>query len=288
LKSRLKLYRILTPVYGIEKHDYYLRRKQVSSRKVGVMVESFRKEVREGVRLASELGLDGIQVYVTHGEMAPENLSKTGREEFLHFVRSQGLQISALCGDLGHGFVDANKNDELIQKTRLMLDLCRDLGTPILTTHIGVIPASNADPVWGVMAEALEEIGSYAEKVECVLATETGPEDSDLMVEFLSSLKTSAVLVNYDPANLVMNGFDQIQGVHNLKDYIVHTHAKDGIGREKGGPKEVPLGDGDVCFPEYLAALDAIGFKGFHTIEREVGQNPVEDIIKARDFLRSL
>ncbi|HNT34983.1 MAG TPA: sugar phosphate isomerase/epimerase family protein [bacterium] len=257
-------------------------------RKVGVIVESFRKQVREGIHLASQLKLDGIQVYVTHGEMAPENLSKSGREEFLAFVRSQGLELSALCGDLGHGFVDPNKNQELIEKTKKMVDLCLDLSTPILSTHIGVIPEGAQHPVWQVLTEALEEIGAYAENRDCVLATETGPESTELMARFLGSLKTSAIKVNYDPANLAMNEFDPVKGVRDLGQRIVHTHAKDGLGPKNGGPKEVPLGEGDVPFKDYLAALDSIGFDGFLTIEREVGDDPVADITKARDFLRSL
>jgi len=52
--------------------------------------------------------------------------------------------------------------------------------------------------------------------------------------------------------------------------------------------KEVPLGTGGVDFPAYLKALDDIGFKGFLTIEREVGDNPVADIQTAVNFLNGL
>ena len=49
---------------------------------------------------------------------------------------------------------------------------------------------------------------------------------------------------------------------------------------------ELPLGDGDVPFENYLKALNGIGFEGYLTIEREVGADPKADIIKAADFLR--
>lgn len=107
-----------------------------------------------------------------------------------------------------------------------------------------------------------------------------------------------------DPANLVMvTGDDPVEAVHTLKDYIVHTHAKDGImlckknpeviyglleDDNKGTPafKEVPLGTGSVDFPEYLKALNFIGFNGYLTIEREVGDDPGKDIKLAVDFLK--
>ena len=93
--------------------------------------------------------------------------------------------------------------------------------------------------------------------------------------------------------------------MHNLKKYIVHTHAKDGVKLGDNDPEvvygivhkdalvtdrsfeEVPLGKGSVPFKEYLAALEEIGYDGFLTIEREVGPDPVGDIRMAADFLRS-
>ena len=51
---------------------------------------------------------------------------------------------------------------------------------------------------------------------------------------------------------------------------------------------ELPLGEGDVDFPNYLKALEEIGFKGFLTIEREVGGDPARDIGAAVKFLEGL
>ena len=49
--------------------------------------------------------------------------------------------------------------------------------------------------------------------------------------------------------------------------------------------KEVPLGEGSVNFSTYLAALDEVGYRGFLTIEREVGNDPSADIFKAKQHL---
>ena len=50
---------------------------------------------------------------------------------------------------------------------------------------------------------------------------------------------------------------------------------------------ELPLGQGDVDFSRYLQALDEINYKGYLTIEREVGNNPAKDIETAANYLRS-
>ena len=52
--------------------------------------------------------------------------------------------------------------------------------------------------------------------------------------------------------------------------------------------EEVPLGTGSVDFKAYLRALEEIGYRGFLTIEREVGENPDADIRTAKDYLEKI
>ena len=282
---------------------------------VGVIVDSFRLPIPEAVKKAAEVGADGIQVYASHGNMAPENMDAQKRREFKALVEENGLVISALCGDLGGGgFVHKDQNPHKVEKSKRILDMAKELGTDIVTTHIGVVPEDKNSDRYKIMQEACFELSSYADSIGAHFAVETGPETSLMLKGFLDSLGSTGVGVNLDPANLVMvTGDDPVQAVYNLKDYIVHTHAKDGVqnfyvhpDKVYGMPgadkiliegehvtdadsfEEVPLGTGSVPFPQYLAALDDIGFKGFLTIEREVGDNPAKDISDAVSLLRNI
>ena len=250
--------------------------------KVGVMVESFRSGVKGGLEKAAKLELDGVQIYCTKGELHPDNMSQSGRKDFKRVLAGHNLTLSALCADFGKGYTDADRNDELVPVTKKCVDLAVDLGTKVITTHIGVIPEDKSEPVRGVMAEALKDLGDYAAGKEVAFATETGPESPQVMREFLDDLGSDGICVNYDPANLTMKKFDAIEGVKVLSDLIVHTHAKDG----KRGNGEVALGQGDVDWQAYIAALESVGFDGFYTIEREVGESPDEDIRVAAEFLK--
>lgn len=275
---------------------------------IGVMLESFRKPAAEAMAIAQKLGVKGLQVYVN-----PDILEKKGlatpaqRKEFLKMAKDNGLVISALCGDMGHGFVNPELNPELVRKSKEILDLALEFETNIVTTHIGVVPENEDHPRYRIMQEACGELAAYADTMNAHFAIETGPETSLVLKHFLDSLHSTGVAVNLDPANLVMvTGDGPVQAVYNLKDYIVHTHAKDGrmlalrdpevvYGLRPGDPLvtspaflEVPLGEGQVPFPAYLKALNDIGYKGFLTIEREVGDNPIADIETAVNFLKGM
>lgn len=271
--------------------------------KIGVLADSFRLNIRDNIRKAKEAGVSGIQIYATQGELAPENLTAAKRRELKSMVEDNGLVISALCGDLGGGFANPEENAWKIEKSKRIMDLARDLGAAVITTHIGVIPQDEKHPRWKLLQESCEQLGEYGDSVGAVFAVETGPETSETLGRFLDSLHSRGVRVNLDPANLVMvTGDDPVRAVYRLKDYIVHTHAKDGVMLRKGNPesiyrmpgaapsdggefREVPLGKGSVDFPAYLRALDSVGYRGFLTIEREVGENPEKDIRAAVTFL---
>ena len=272
---------------------------------IGVIIDSFRCDIRTAVEKAAKIGAKGIQVYSTRGEMAPENLTPEKRREFLKLVKDNGLVISALCGDLGTGGFTIKENNAMkVEKSERILDLAKDFETNIVTTHIGVVPEDHECDRFKIMQEACFSLAEYADKLDDHFAIETGPETSLTLKSFLDSLNSKGVAVNLDPANLVMvTGDDPVKAVHNLKDYIVHTHAKDGRQLYYLDPEviygmkqnvivtedsfiEVPLGEGSVDFPAYLKALEEIGYDGFLTIEREVGDDPEKDIRKAVDFLK--
>lgn len=277
--------------------------------KIGVITDCFKKPHSEGIEIASRLGLQGVQIYATTGEFSPETLTSEEKQAYKKLLDEKGLVISALCGDMGgYGFERAEDNKERIEKTKKIIDLAAEFETRVVTTHIGVIPEDKSDSRYLVMLSALTECGVYAKEKGITLAIETGPEKAKTLLGFVEDTK-GGVGVNMDPANFTMvTGQDAVEAVYLLRDYIVHTHAKDGIMLDKNlvpadvynafakggvealnackGFEEKPLGDGEVDWDNYIKALCDIGYDGFLTIERETGEKPEEDIIKAAEFLK--
>jgi Sugar phosphate isomerases/epimerases len=171
--------------------------------KIGVIPDCFRLPIKEGIKKAAELGLDGVQPYATRGELDPRNLSKTGRDDLKHFVESLGLEISALVGDFGgHGFADPKTVEWRIERTKEVIDLAFDLGVKIVTTHIGVVPEDENDIAWKTMEESLPEVGTYAYNKGVFLATETGPEPASLLKKLLDKIGNPGLKVIMTPQSV--------------------------------------------------------------------------------------
>jgi len=278
--------------------------------KYGVIVNNFKKTTKEGIKIAHSLGFDGIQFDVTFGDLSPENINDGIKKDYLKILKDYHLEVSALLGDMGgFGYQIEKDNPERVERTKRIIDLCEVFNTKVVTTHIGVIPKDKNEPRYKVMLDALTECGLYAKSKGVVMAIETGPETPETLLQFIEDTK-GGVGVNLDPANLVMvTDVDPVAAVYTLKDYIVHTHVKDGVLLKKTDPKiiydhfavggidglnhkdyfkETPIGEGNVDFVKYISALKEIGYQGYLTIEREAGNDSIKDISKALKYIKSI
>lgn len=278
--------------------------------RIGAMSGSFRLPLRLAARKAKQLGITAFQINVAGGAYDVDKMNDKKIAKLQSTLKKYGLEISAFCGDMGgHGFMVEADNAWKIAKSKRMADLAARMGVGVITTHIGVIPEDTTSGQFRVMREALAEIGEYAYGKGVAFAVETGPETAPVLKAFLDTIPRG-VGVNLDPANFVMvTRQDPVEAVKLLGKYILHTHAKDGINlrpikdasevygspdpavKHKEDPanpvfKEVPLGQGQVRWAEYIAALREVGFDGTLAIERECGSNPVKDIGIAAAFLK--
>ena len=151
------------------------------------------------------------------------------------------------------------------------------LGVTDVITHVGFLPENPRDPDFADTGGALRNLARAMDAKGQYFLFETGQETPVTLRRVIEDVGTGNLGINLDPANLVMvTKDDPVAAVYTLKDYIVHTHAKDGVNLHPANPEyiyrvvhpvpaelagirffqEVPLGEGSVPFDKYLAALD--------------------------------
>ncbi|HAK95662.1 MAG TPA: sugar phosphate isomerase/epimerase [Planctomycetes bacterium] len=190
------------------------------------------------------------------------------------------------------GFGDPATRAERLEILAWGLRKTRALGLDILSIHAGFIPEQD-DPARGAFLDTLRRALDAAADEGITLAFETGQETAALLRATLDELAHPRAKVNFDPANMLLyDKGDPIEAVRVLGKDIIHVHAKDAIRTTVPGQwgREVPLGQGQVDMPKFIAALKAAGFEGTVAIEREVGDQEarVRDIAYGAAVLRRL
>ena len=163
----------------------------------------------------------------------------------------------------------------------LCLGVAHELGLTMISTHIGFVPAAR-QPAYSVMVSRVREVAELFSLHQICLLMETGQEGAGELLEFIKDVARSNVGVNFDPANMILYGAgDPAEAVRTLGHHILHVHIKDAV--ESPQPKiqwgrEVPFGMGQVDPDRLSQSLAEIGYKNALAIEREGGQNRIEEV----------
>jgi sugar phosphate isomerase/epimerase len=253
--------------------------------KLGVTLESLGLSFRQGLGEAHRLGLAGVQADAV-GDLAPDRLTETGKRDLRRLLSSHGLELTALGCPLRHGLDEPTNLQPRIDHICRVLTLSFELGARVVIVSAGRMADDPAEPRAAVMRESLLAVSRHADRVGAGLGLTTGLESGETLKKALDVLDTGGLGVNYDPAAMLVGGFDPVQSLAPLKDRLVHTHARDARRVNPSRLEEVPIGHGDLDWMQYLATLGGLDYRGYVVIAREAGRNRLSDVAAAVSFLR--
>jgi sugar phosphate isomerase/epimerase len=256
---------------------------------IALRLESLNLPLRRALEQAERLGVAGVQVDAV-GDLAPRQLSQTGRREFRNLLRTHNLELAALGCPLRHGLDNPENLDPRIDHIRQTMQLAFDLGPRRVLIQAGKIPTKEDDAAQiaqPILHEALTALGQFGDRMGCLLALETGLESGQTLNDYLNRFDTGSLGANLDPANLMMHDFEPIASARELGNKIVYSQAKD---VRRVGPsrtaQEVALGHGDIDWMAYLSVLEEVEYRGWISVVRDSGDNRLADVAGGVAFLK--
>jgi len=164
-----------------------------------------------------------------------------------------------------------------------------DLGVPYIAMHAGFLDHTDK-PNARKFRDRVRFLGDAAKTAGVTLLMETGQESAADLRDFLVALDHPNIMLNFDPANMILYNKDEpVSALKLLAPWVRHIHAKDAVRTKVPGTwgEEVPWGDGEVNTPALLDTLKSIGFNGALAVEREAGNQRAVDIATAIQRLAS-
>jgi L-ribulose-5-phosphate 3-epimerase len=260
----------------------------MSRLRIGIHLESLGLPLRRGLEEAERLGAAGVQADAV-GNLAPDQLSQTGRRELSHLLRAHNLELAALGCPLRRGLDTPENQEARIDHVKKVLTLSFDLGSRLVIANPGKVPAAADKLDSDLMSEALRTLGQYGDRIGATLALTTGLEAPEALAVYLDRFDTGSLGVSLDPASLLITGFDPIASVRTLNQRIRHVQARDArASAASREAQEVPLGHGDIDWMQFLGALEEIEYRSWTAIVRQSGDTRLADITSAVAFLRRL
>jgi len=253
---------------------------------VGVCSWSFRKSIDEIGSVMTAMGLEHINLAIAPA-LGP------GGEAYLEAVKRQKWTITA--GMMNFDYEDYTTLDTIKMPGGIAPDaqwpasgeafakaakITAGLGSKYIMMHVGFL--DHSDPIYAKkFYDRVRHLGDCAGEAGVTLLMETGQETAEDLQRFVETLNHPNVLLNFDPANLILYNKDEpMSAFRRLAPWVRHIHIKDAIRTKVPGTwgSEVVWGDGEVNPYAFLNTLADCGFNGALAIEREAGEQRVKDI----------
>lgn len=257
--------------------------------RLGVVADSLGVAPKQALRDAARLGFVAAQIGATSGDLAPANLSRTGRREVMRYVSDLGLRLAALGGSFERGdLIDPAGLDERVAGLARIMELAREIGAPAVTARLGRISDARGRE-HDVALDVLRHLAERADTIGVTLAVETAGVAPATLSGLVQAVGCPLVRVCYDPAEVTLEGADAMAGVQALGGQIAVAHVRDAIAGRPGRPgAEVPLGQGDVDVREYLAMLDQAGGGLVPLLRRTGSPQPAAELAAGKKLIESL
>lgn len=256
--------------------------------KVGIQLASLRMPFKQALHTAAVLGAQGVEIDVRN-ELKPHEMTRTAVRQVRKMLEDRNLQVSAVRFRTRRGYDVSDDLERRIEATKEAMRLAFDLGTNVVINAVGAVPKDPQSRAWNTMIDSLSELGRHGQRVGAFLCAETGSESGEELLRLIEALPTGSLAVNFDPGNLIVNGFSASEAIRVLAPHVLHVHARDGVrDLAQGRGVEVALGRGSVDFPEMFSHLEEQQYRGFFTIRRDHADDPVFEVGEAVKYLKAI
>ncbi|MDG3002719.1 sugar phosphate isomerase/epimerase family protein [Paludisphaera mucosa] len=231
--------------------------------------------IRDQIRQAARLGARGV-VLEASGDLAPHRLGETGRRDLKNQLRSVEVALIALALPTRRAFDTTDQLDDRIRRADAVFALAFDLGSRLVLSQVGPVPAEDDLPRREVFTHALASLGARGDHRGVRLTIETGADPAETLRAFLDGLAQPSLAVSIDPPNLLRAGIDPVASARTLHAWVAHAYAGDPTGAKASArnPRGVGFPPGALDWEEYVGALEEIAYHGFLTVWPEPPADP--------------
>ena len=241
-----------------------------------------RYSLNEAIRMIAEIGYEGIELLCDTPHAYPPAFHDKEIYSFKNQIAKFRLDISNLnaftlysISDVYHpSWIEDDKASRELRITHTIncIKLAKKIGVKNLSTEPGG-PLSesktNIKYLENLFMEGLNRVVPIAEQENIIILIEPEPnlllENSNQFLNFIENLSTDNVRLNFDIGHFYCVGEDPTDLIYKLSEYIEHFHLAD-IASNRIHNHLIP-GEGSINFRSVFKAIEAIGYKGFVTVE---------------------
>lgn len=252
---------------------------------IAVATSSFRQPLRQSIDTAARTGASGV-LFDARSELPPADYGDTARRQLLHELDERRLKVAALAFPVRRQLHDLEQLDRRLEALRGVMQFAAQLKCRIVTVNAVRAPAESdsreADRIQDILG-TLAQFGNHIGVTVCLTPVGEAPEK---LIAMLTRVRQGPIGVDFDPAGCVRSNRKPVDDLRSYAHWVGHFQVRDAVRGQDGDGKETAVGRGEVDWPPLLALLHEIGYRGWMTVRRTDGTDPVGDVTRAVEFVQ--
>jgi len=242
--------------------------------KLSVITDEVSQDLEVVAKFADRFGLDGVEIRTVWNRNPQDLVDKV--DDIRGILKKYDLKVSAIASPFFKADIENEREyKEHIEILKRCISLAKSLDTNIIRGFTFWRKNGSLDEYLESILEKFQKPLEIIESEGVLLGIENEPStfvgNGRELATFLNQLDSKNVGAIWDPGNDIWdpNGEKPYpDGYEYVKDRIIHVHVKDGVrsGRD-GKPEFLPIGEGEVNYPEQLKALKMDGYRGYLSLE---------------------
>ena len=255
--------------------------------RLAVATQSFKQPLRQAIVTAAACGTTGVQ-FDARNELRPSDYGDTARRQLQHELSERGLKIASLTFPTRHALHAEEYLDARVAAVREAMQFAALLKAPVLIVRSGRIPADAAARDHQRLREVLDDFARLGNHLGVTLSLTPAAEPPEPLAALLQGITSGPIGVDFDPATCAIAGRSAVDDLRTLHRFVAHVQARDAIRDVDGTGQEAVLGRGEVDWPNLLATISEIDYRGWLTIRRTAGDDPIGDCTRAVQYIRNV
>lgn len=215
-------------------------------------------------------------VEVNAHPQAPKHLLHEGKPESVtkiaNWASDAGVEIICIAARNDFTIPEKTALETEIQRVQRFVDIAQELGAKFVRLLSGSHRIDCiTDDIFTRLHYAFNKIGDYAQERDIKITIENhgGPTATgQRVVKIMEEIKSSAVGLNYDPANFLNQGTDPLMALRYILPWVNYSHWKD-ICWSDGSPQFCAFGKGEIVWQSIIKELLDSGYQGYWVVEYE-------------------
>jgi len=247
-------------------------------------------DVRQGLDIVATIKAEGLMVGGVQLELRKELdfdvVSETGLRQLNLLIKDRGLKVAAGVLATRYSLVEPDKIDQRVDAVKRCMEVLGKLRASQLICRLGKVPAEKEGRPYEKLFEIVTDLAGWGNRFGVSLCLSTSFQELDRTLEFVDSIKSGPVTIDFDPLSVLKAGRDVNETLRTALPFLGHATLQDAIREREGDYQSAPIGEGEVEWLMLTAVLQGAPTPVWKTIWVTSEDDPLKEVITGLQRLK--